>query len=262
MSTLTMPSFGFSRNRFTIHNAAPVPRTERWCGMQITIPPVDVVGVKPAMFKNGGPIPGTFVVEDGWAPDRDGLLPEAGSPPNWSAYTAVKNILGVNELTGKYEGVAAAGGLSFLPPEPTREQYELVLADGRRRYEISQVEWAQHQVAAFLEKVSHAQRANAPAPPPDRDYIKATEILKRAQAPIPTAEEKKSAPEPVEMDEMEFLALAKVKAMELAQKQPDRPNLDKMALAKELAEDPAFLDLLRKQGLRVRKKGHTDPEME
>ncbi len=258
MSTV-IPEFKYTPNRFTLHNASPNPVDLRWGGMQITIPAVDKVCPQSTTFQEDSlPVPGTFVVEDGWAPDRDGLLPEKGSPPNWSAFTAVKNLLGVDEANGQANGVAAQCGVSFLPTNPTRVQYEQVLASGKARYEVSQVAWAQHQVSAFLEKVNKAKAALAPLPPPDASYHKAVAILKRQDAATEALLQESSGEAE---QELEFMAFAKAKALELAEKQAQsKPGVDKEALAKELYEDQEFLNALRKKGLRIRKVGHLEGE--
>ncbi len=253
-----VPEFKYNPNQFVLHNATPKPVDLRWGGMQITIPPADKVCPQSTTFQEDGlPVPGTFVVQDGWAPDRDGLLPEKGSPPNWSAFNAVKNLLGIDPASGQANGVASQGGISFMPTNPTKEQYEKVVASGKARYDVSQVAWAQHQVSAFMERVQKAKAALAPLPPPDADYHKAVAILKKQDAAV---EALLQEPTNEAEQQMELLAFAKAKALELAEKVA-KPGQDKAALAKELAEDPEFLNELRKQGkFRIRKVGHLEDE--
>ena len=160
-----IPSIGFSPNKFTLHNASPEPLTFRWAGLQFTLPAVDEVGKSPALDADGQPIPGSLVLQDGYSVDRDGNLPAPGSPPNWSAFDAIRNVLGVDPNTKQAIGVIAKAGVSFLPNTPSKDLIEKVREDGKRRYAESQVEWAQYTVSAYESRVAAARAVGQTAAP-------------------------------------------------------------------------------------------------
>jgi hypothetical protein len=260
MSTVAkLPQLGYTPNRFTFHNGAPKPYDVRWAGLQFTVPAVDVVGTKPATFEDGTPIPGTYVVEDTWGLNRDSEIPTKDSPPNILAFEIVKNVLGVDPVTGKTLGIAARSGLSYLPANPTHEQVEAVREEGKRRYAESMVQWADLTVQGYLAAVDKCRSLSIPPPPAGEDYRRARIILEQHEVEVEATLRERGVGS--EDDELEFLALAKVKAMELATKMAaNKPELNKEQLAEALASDPEFLNMLRKKGLRIRKVGHLDPE--
>lgn len=260
-----MPDFGFAPNTYNLINGSPSAYTIRWGGLQFTVPARDSMGSHPAKDATGAPIPGSCTVSDSWTFDRDGNLPEKGSPPNWLAFEAIRNVLGVDPATKLLTGTAAQAGIQFLPNNATSDQIERAQEEGLRRWTESRYEWAEHQIAAYNERVGKAREANAPLPPPDRSYREAVAILEKRDQQIqaeigntqslqaPVAEEESDAEA-----ELEMMVLAKAKALELAKKQT--PNIeDQEKLAAELVKDENFLNLMRKQGLRIRKVGHLDP---
>ncbi len=251
----TLPSFGYTPNQFTLHNASPEPIDLRWGGVAFTIPAVNVVGPKPALDFDGDPIPGTLLLADGIVPDKDGVIPPAGSPANWMAFEAIRNLLGIDPVTREAKGSSAKAGVSYLPNTPSKDLIAAVLADGKRRWEEHRVEWAQHTVAAYEARVASAKMLGVPAAPPDRDYAKAIQILKKNEATF-----KKTMEQAGDSDdeELQVLAIAKARAMEMAEKAAAGREIDKKKLAEELLQDPATRAHLMAQGYRIRKKGYLD----
>lgn len=247
-----IPAMGFTPNRFTLHNASPEPQTFRWGGVQFTIPGVDMVGKDPARDVDGDPIPGTLMLEDTYAPDRDGIIPPLGTPPNWSAFEAIKSILGVDPATKVAGGVAAKGGISFLPNSPSKDLVARIREDGKRRYAESRVEWAQYTVAAYEARVAAARAVGAQAAPPDEDYSKAVQVLKKWKEGLGKSEEV-----PLDDEEMEFMAFAKARALEMASAASEGKNVDKAALAEELLLDPKVRTYLSRK-YQIRKRGYMD----
>lgn len=247
-----MPAMGFAPNRFTLHNAAPERRTFRWGGVQFTLPAIDEIGVAPAKDADGDLIPGSLILEDGYTTDRDGLTPERGTPPNWSAFEAIRNVLGVDPTTKVATGVAAKGGISFLPNSPTKDVIAAVREDGKRRYAESRVEWAQYTVSAYESRVAAARAVGLQAAPPDQDYAKAIQILKKRQEDLG-----KNVEVAADDEEIAFLAFAKARAMEMAEAAAVGKNIDKAALAEELIRDPKIRASLSRK-FQIRQRGYVD----
>lgn len=252
MSTQSyMPSIGFEPNRFTIHNAAPERRNFRWAGLAFTIPAVDEVGPRAALDADGDPIPGTLVLQDSISVDREGMMPAPGTPPNWFAFEAIRNVLGVDPITKVATGTLAKGGVSFLPNAPTKELVANIREDGKRRYLESMVDWAQYTIAAYEARIVASRAAGVVPPPPDRDYGRAHSILtlaKKEEAPIEV---------PPDEDEMMVAARMKALAMEMAEEAAKDSNVDKAALAEKLLLDPKIRTFLSRK-YQIRKRGHVD----
>jgi hypothetical protein len=245
-----IPSIGFSPNKFTLHNASPEPLTFRWAGLQFTLPAVDEVGKSPALDADGQPIPGSLILQDGYSVDRDGNLPAPGSPPNWSAFDAIRNVLGVDPNTKQATGVMAKAGVSFLPNTPSKDLIEKVREDGKRRYAESQVDWAQYTVSAYESRVAAARAVGQTAAPPDQDYAKAIQILKRHQARL--AQDNKIEEIPGD-EEIRLKAFIEAEAMEMAKEAAAGKDVDKAALAEKLMQDPKVRAYLgRKYSIRQR----------
>lgn len=255
----TLPQFGYTPNRFTLHNASPEPVDLRWGGVTFTIPAVDVVGSKPALDIDGDPIPGTILLADGVVPDKDGVVGAPGSPPNWLAFEAIRNLLNVDPVTNVAKGSPAKAGISYLPASPTKDLVSAVRMDGKRRWDEHRVEWAQYTIAAYESRVANAKALGVPAAPPDQDYVKAVNLLKRHEAKF-----KAELAEMGETDdeEMAFLAFAKAKAMEMAEAAAVGKNVDKAQLAEELLKDPKVRAHLGRK-FSIRQRGHIDvPDLE
>lgn len=250
-----IPTFGYMPNQFTLHNASPERVDLRWGGVMFTLPGVDEIGPKAARDKDGDPIPGTLVLQDGLVPDKDGVLGGPGSPPNWLAFEAIRNLLGVDPVTKVATGQSAKAGLSFLPNAPSKAMVQTVRLDGIRRYEEHRLEWAQYTVATYEARLAAAKAAGVTAAPPDRDYAQAIILLKRHEAKLKAVVD--LAGETTDDDAL-ALASAKVMAMELAEKAAAGRDIDKTKLAEELLQDPKTRAYLMSKGYRIRKKGYLD----
>jgi hypothetical protein len=90
------------------------------------------------------------------------------------------------------------------------------------------------------------------APPPDQDYARAIQVLKKKQE-----EMGKSVEMPPDDEELAFLAFAKARAMEMAEAAAEGKNIDRTALAEELIRDPKVrANLSRKY--QIRQRGYVD----
>lgn len=258
-----VPQFVKKPNRFTLHNATPEELTIRWAGLQFSIPPCNVVDPKhTAVDADGDPIPGTYVVSDGYAPLVDGSYPKGGSY-NWFAADVIQHALGINPDTGVAEGPFAMKGISFLPTSPTKEMVKNLVAEGKQRYDAFLVEWAQYEVAAQQTQESLATRAGRQPVPPGKDYSKALLILKKFETL--QARQVGMTEQQVEEDSMEesieFKTFALAQALKLAEKAAAEQQVDKNKLAESLMEDPQVKKHLQKQ-YRIRKVGHLPDEQE
>lgn len=256
MSTQTqVPLFGFAPNRFTLHNASPHRIDLRWGGVQFTVPPIDEVGPKPAIDADGDPIPGTVLLEDSLVTDATGSIPPAGSPPNWLAFEAVRNLLGVDTVTKEATGEVAKAGVSFVPNSPDKSVVAAIRADGQRRYQEHLLEWAQYTVSAYESRVQSAKMAGVQPAPPDQDYARALLVLRKHEAKL---RETMGAGAPEDPEEIRVLAVAKARAMEMAKEAAAGKDVDHQKLAEELLQDPKTRAYLLSKGYRIRKRGHLD----
>lgn len=255
-----IPMVGYTKNEYILHNASPEKLELRWASRAFTLPPVDQVGPSPAHYDDGTPIPGTLVLEDGYTYDKDGGIPSADSAPNWSAFSAIRNVLGVDPVTKQAVGFGARAGLSFLPNRPTRELVAQIRVDGERRWQEHMVEWADFVVHGYQTACDRARQAGAAPPPPSSDYMKACAILEKRKKDNEALWSK--APVPVEAtddEELEFLAFAEAEAMAMAKKVAVGKEVDETELANTLLQKPEVRAALqRKFNYRIRKKGHMD----
>jgi hypothetical protein len=252
-----LPQFGWSPNKFTLHNASPEPLVVRWASLQFTIPAKDVIGTKPATYDDGAPIPGTYVVQDSWSLDRDGAIPPKNSPPNWSAYEAIRNVLGVDPVTKEALSPNARSGISFLPPNPTRELVAEIRADGERRYEEHLVDWAEQTITGYLDAVQKSRDAHVSPPPPTRDYERARAILDRNRK----RDDFSHHEEVVAKEDAEMEAYIEAEAMAMAKRAAEGKEIDEVELAKRLLQKPEIRNRL-KRDYSIRKRGHLDvPEL-
>lgn len=250
MSAQTIPAFGFTPNEFVLHNASPELVDLKWGGVMFTLPPVDVVGPKAAKDVDGDPIPGTLVLRDALVMDKEGTIPPVGSPANWLAFEAIRNLLGIDPVTKEARGAPAKAGLSFLPNSPSKDVIAAVRADGTRRYQEHRVEWAQYTVSAYESRVAACKMVGVPPPPPDQDYAKALIVLKRNEAKFKAEISEAGVSDD---EEVAFMAFAKARAMEMAEAAAAGKNVDKAQLAEELLKDPKVrIHLQRKYSIRQR----------
>jgi hypothetical protein len=255
-----IPDFVVKPRQYTLHNSSPEPVDCLWSGILFTVPPVDAVGPLPAKYEDGTPIPGTIVIRDTYCFGGDGEVP-AGGPFNWLAAEAIRNVLQIDPTTGEAIGPHARKGISFLPDNPTREQVRLTREKGEARYQEFMVEWANYTVNAYEQAREKSKQAGYLPRPPGPDYHKAMAIMNKFNERVQKglAPEMKMIQEASDDDELEFIAFAKVKAMELAEKAALNKDVDKLKLAEDLLEDPTVKAQLRRK-YSIRKRGYLPEE--
>lgn len=255
-----VPGFEVRPNRFSLLNSSPEPVFIRWAGIQFTIPGMEEVSQQsPAKDADGDPIPGSFVVEDGYAPQADGSWPKGGAR-NWQASAAIKHALGINDDTGVAEGAYAQKGISFLPAVPTKEVVAKIREAGKVRWSAFLVDWAQYEVSAQQAQEALARAHGRQPAPPGKDYAKALAILKTSDAATKRALGQDVPEDPatnvdVDEDSITFRAFAYAEALKLSEKAAADKQVDKRELAENLLADPEVRQHLKKQ-FRIRKVGH------
>lgn len=254
-----VPDFRPVKQAFALLNATPEEIIVRWGGLQVTIPPVDVVGHRPAKDEEGNPIAGTAVIEDGYGPDTTGRPPSKGSPPNWFAADAIKNILQIDPDSGEAIGPSARKGISVLPVGPTTYQIEEARAHGKERYQAFLVEWANETVQAYQTARERNQMAGYAPPPPGTDYQRAVLILQKAHQKLKQEMgfELDAVEEGVDKDALQFEAFAQAEAMALAKKAAESANVDQTELAEKLLQNPEVRNKLKRK-YSIRQRGHMD----
>lgn len=241
LTKLPIPTFKVVKQQYILHNARPEEIVAKWASRTFTIPGVDSIGTSPALYGNGQPIPGTLILEDGYTLDKDGHVP-VGGPPNWIASEAIRNLLGVDPDTGAALGDLAKGGVSFLPADADRETVEMVRQDGERRYRQSLEEWARETIGAYEVAHEKAKAAGVDPKPFGKDYGVATKILRGDQPKEKVVDLAGDID-----DDLAFMAFAKAKALELAQKAAANTNVNREELAEELLKDPNVREHLKKK---------------
>lgn len=170
---------------FTLHNSTPEWITIRWDGEEKKIPPNDQVVYPHPKYEDvcysakylgeDAYIPGTLVLRDIF---QQG--PMGSTKTIWSASQAIKNVLGIDPKSKKYEGAYAKRGLSVLPEHPTREQVKLVEDAGKVRWREWRIDQAARDLAQWEHKQGNLKQAGLqplPAPPEIRE---ARALLKAA----------------------------------------------------------------------------------
>lgn len=257
-----MPDFRPVINSYTLHNATPEEIVLKWGGLQMTIPPTEVVGPRAAKDPDGNPIPGTRIISDTYtAISGSGMTPKKGDPPNWFAAAAIKNILKIDPQTGEAVGKSAQKGVSVLPGTPTLAMIAQAKAAGQERYQEFLVEWATNTVNAYQVARERNQQAGYAPPPPGQDYQKSIVILEKSHAKM-QAEMGMVAPKVEDIDlqdegtDADLEAWVMGEAMKRAAEPAKEMEIDQEELAFRLLQNPKIRGALRKKGLRVRKVGH------
>jgi hypothetical protein len=261
-----MPDFQPVINTYTLHNATPEEIVLKWGGLQMTLPPVDKVGARPAVDPAGEPIPGTRTISDTYtAISGSGQTPRKGDPPNWFAAAAIKNILKIDPRSGEAIGKSAQKGVSVLPGSPTLSMITQAKADGHERYQQFLVDWATDTVNAYQVARERNQQAGYAPPPPGADYQRSIIILEKSHAKMQKDMGMVSKVEDIDLqdegtdEELEAWVLGE--AMKRAKEPAEDMKLDQTELAAELLKNPKIRQALRKKGLRIRNVGHVEGEV-
>ncbi|MCP4900222.1 MAG: hypothetical protein GY906_24890 [bacterium] len=253
-----MPDFKPQVQSFVLHNATPEALILKWGGLQMTVPPVDEVGHRPALDEHGAKIPGTFVIKDTYTVRADGHAPTKGDPPNWFASAAIKNILKIDTETGEATGSYAKKGISVLPASPTPTMLKEVKEAGRTRYDQFLITWATECINAYQTAREVNSRAGYAPPPPGQDYQRAIFVLEKSHAKMKQdlgLVDTLSQDMDDDLDE-EFETFALAEAMAKAKRAASAvPDVDPAELAAKLLENPDVRNKLKKK-YRIRKVGH------
>lgn len=259
----TIPDFKFEPERYALHNARPEPLDLMWSGLRFTLPPVDMVGPKPALFaEDEMPIPGTIVLKDAFTFDKEGALPGQGEAYNWRAKEAIINILGVEGHTGLARGKAADNGVSFIPVQCPRTRYEEIKLAGQKRYKTSLLQWAMETVESYGVARDKAKTAGVDPKPPGAEYYKAMSVLQMNNEITRKSlgVEEDIIQQEADDDEIAFKAYAYAIAEKIAKPVAEEQGADKVKVVERLLEDPKVQAAIRKK-YSLRKKGYMDPEV-
>jgi hypothetical protein len=261
MATQSIPEFGFTVEKYALHNARPEPIDFMWSGHRFTIPPRDAVGPRPAKFEDGTPIPGTLVIQDAYTFATDGASIPTNGPPNWRAKEALKNVLGVNPSTQQAEGKLAKNGVSLIPTVCPKDQFETIKASGLSRYRESRIQWAMDTVASYEVARSKAKEAGVDPRPPGAEFYEAQTVLDtyRDDTRKKMGIEREAIKEEAQDDDLDFKAYAYAVAEKAAQAAAEANNVDKAKIVERMLEDPKVVAQIRKK-YSWRKKGYLDPE--
>lgn len=264
---------------YGIHNAKLKPVTTRFCGSQFTVPPVDVLGPRPVIDADGEAVPGTIVIEDIFG----GIDEETGEEiVVLDALRCVSHILGFRPTGNAVEATSsfAETGLSFLPLKPTKAAIDAIKASGQQRARVHAIQIARHEVATTEMRVAKAKQNGVEYLPPNQTYYEAVELLQREglipgvrpeirageypasvvgqPIPVPAV-----APELDVDDALEMEAYCLAKAKQLVAKTAARiQGVDKMALLRELLDDPETRLKMQKEYKVVRRKGYRQLDRE
>lgn len=262
-------SFTPPKRAFVLHNAKEREVDVMFNGNLMTVPGRNAVSVhRPARDADGDIIPGTLVVEDVYyySPELgdDVLILDAGR--------AVAHILGISRGLGGAQAASsrfALGGLSLLPMGCSKEVWRSVLADGEKRAFMVEVDNARNVIAAH-DAVNAKRRAGGGDPVPGGlSYDRARFVLqeyekiyqREAQSHVASQRVAQDAESMEIADDLEFAAYAHAKVMEIATRVGEQKSVDKVALAKELLNDPEVRLKLQKE-FRIRRKGYAPQQEE
>jgi hypothetical protein len=249
------PNFKPQKLKFILLNSTPEEIVLRWAGLQLTLPPSDQVGHRPGAFDDGEKIPGSYLIEDAYTFNADGTIPAAGSPHNWLATEAIRNLLGINPRTGEAISPFAMKGISVVAEEPTREIVAEVQKDGMKRFEQFLWDWANETVTGYEVARDKASAAGVNARPPGRDYDRAMRILQGT-----SGQSREVVEEAADEKFLQQEAELRIMALEMAEQAAKGREVDKAELADQLLADPQVKQHLKRKWS-IRKRGHL-PEKE
>lgn len=247
---------------FVLFNARKKTVETMYVGNLMTIPAVNVVNEHHSdTDEDGDPIPGTYVVRDLYHMDQ-----ETGDEKLvLDAARAIAHILGVHKAGTSQAAVAtsplAVAGLSVLPRHASKELIREARESGSQLGFLADVQQARNVVEAASEINSKRKSMGMDPVPAGHEYARALSLLREYNR-IVEADVKREA-EPAQDavtdaaidEEMEMMAIARAKAMEMADKYAAGKTLDKEQLFKELMNDPSVRAYAQK-AYRFRKKGH------
>lgn len=251
------------KKRFVLINSSPKDQVPQVGGSRYTIPAKDKLHVEPhkrALDADGDPIPGTVIIED-----RDGGINfyTGGEQLAEDAQEVVRHILGLHRMPDGSVSSASSRyalmGISLLPMNPTKDLWRAVSKDGEARNFLIRVDNAQKTLDEYAEKNARLNAAGMPQVHGGKVWYEAKAIIDEYARLIQKQAEIEVSPhEAADLDaELEFEAYARAKVQELANKAAETKAIDKVALAKELLDDPTVLARLRKTH-RIRKVGHME----
>lgn len=240
VSAANIPGLLAPAQEFLVHNAGDNEIIGRFDAQQVAIPPISKVifpdPKNPDKFHSGKDtegnwIPGSLVVRD--------IIGErvcsGHVAQRWEAAAAIRHILGVDPTAKTMSGPYWEAGISILPLHPTPELVEQVAVEGRKRYEVFQLEQDRNLVAAYNEAAAKIRQFGLiPQSPPAR-YYQATKRLE-------TAEQQGFRAFTRDDDDLKQRAIEK--AMELAKEAaaslPKGASVDTDELVKRLLADEVF----------------------
>jgi hypothetical protein len=264
------------KRQFTLHNSREKDIDVSYVSHLMTVPGKNRISVhRPALDADGDKIPGTLVIEDVYV-----FSDETGDEElTFDSARAVAHVLGIQRAGGALVGASsryAHGGLSLLPPKPTKDIWRAVLADGERRAFLIEVDNARQTVEATASRNSARAKAGmGPIPGGPNDeratwILKEYETLYRKEAADYVASQDKTSRTSEERsidDDIEFEVFARAMLRDLVRdtatelRKSGAAEVDEEKLLMELLEKPALRMKVQKK-YRIRKVGHQAPSEE
>lgn len=252
-----LPSFEVKPQEFGLYNPDTRFLDLMWAGKSLRIPGCKDISRDPCKFDDGIPIPGTLVIRDGYMMKPDGTFPMVGSPYNWRADEAIRNLLQLDPDTKLPTGVWSERGITFVPPVIDRRTFEAVLIDANRRFGGHLVKWAEETIRAHEVRVDKAKEHGMNAPAPHPDYARALRIREEHMQSLGVVIEAAAMKQSEGADEAEKVIedrIAKIAELVIS-KIGDQANVDKKKMAEMLMEDKEVRSHLSKTHM-IRKRGH------
>lgn len=262
-----MMDFSPPINSYALLNRNPHPVDVYFVGRRMTLPAANEIHPKyPEKDADGDLIPGSFLVTDVYSYIQeldDNVL-------TFDAKRAVAHVLGLQRSNAKQTGPVAAsspyaqGGISLLPRNPTKEVWQAVAKDADERVFLKSIDRAYKTIAEYDEKNAKRVAAGMAAVPGGPDYNRAVFLVKQHTelqkhevnehlSPLSAA-----VSEDLALEEIETQAWIEAEVMKIAKATAEKSNVDEHELAKRLLNNPAIIAKLRKDGFRIRKRGHME----
>ncbi len=254
-------------NAYPLLNRNNHPVTTLFVGNMMTLPAANEVHPhKAELDADGDPIPGSYLVSDIYTFINeldDNVL-------TFDAKRAVAHILGLQRISGGTTGPVSASspyaqsGISLLPRNPTKEVWQAVAKDADERVFMKSIDRAYKTISEYDEKNAKRVAAGMAPVPGGKDYDRALFLVNQYNNLQKKSVDEQLSPltaavsEETALEEIETQAWIEAEVMKIAKGISEKSNVDEHELAKRLLNNPTIVAKLRKDGFRIRKRGHME----